>query len=251
MQQPARAPFQLTPKEHQDLDRVWIEWQRRSQAIKSFTCSLKRWEWDAVFQKKTTGVGDLKYSAPDNGLYRVKDEKTGEMIDHWVCDGKSLYEFNSTKKEVIERVLPPNMQGQAIADGPLPFIFGADAAKLKQRYWMRLIAPPEKQEDKICIEAFPRTQQDAANFKRAELLLNRADMLPFALQIDLTNGKNWTVHQFYSIVTNDPLRGIKDIFLAPRVFPPWKKILDNPETIDPEPAGGADQARVPPQTLPQ
>jgi TIGR03009 family protein len=246
-----RAPFQLTPKEAQELEAVLLKWQQHSQQIKSFTCSLKRWERDDVFQKTTIGVGDLKYSAPDNGLYRVKDEKTGEMLDHWVCDGQSIYEFNYPKKEVIQRILPANMRGQAIADGPLPFIFGADAAKLKQRYWMRLREPPKGQEGKICIEAFPRTQQDAANFRRAELLLAPESMLPYALQIDLTNGKNWTVHQFYSIVTNDPLRGIKNIFDAPRVFPPWKKILDNPETVAPEAAGGVEQAQAAPRTLPK
>lgn len=243
---PGPAPFQLSPREQQQLDQVLLQWQRRSQAIKSFTCSLTRWEWDAVFQKKTIGVGELKYSAPDRGLYKVKDKQSGDMLDHWVCDGKSIFEFNYTKKELIERVLPADMRGKAIADGPLPFIFGADAVKLKQRYWMRLIAPPKGQEDKICLEAFPRTQQDAANFRRAELLLNPSDMLPFALHIDLTNGKNWTAHQFYEIVTNDPLRGIKDIFTAPHVFPPWKKILDNPETVEPESAGGAEQARSSP-----
>lgn len=231
-----RAPFQLTPQELAALDRVLLDWQNKSQAIKSFTCTLTRWEHDEVFDKDTVGVGELKYRAPDNGLYRVKDNETGEWIEHWVCDGDSIYEYNYAKKELIVRVLPPHMRGRAIADGPLPFIFGADAAKLKQRYWMRLIAPPPKFEQMICLEAFPRTQLDAANFRRAELLLSPGDMLPFALQIDLTNSKSYTQHRFDQIVTNDPLRGLKDIFTAPRLPLGWKKIIDDPQVVEPETA---------------
>ena len=241
----AQAPFQLTPGQQLQLDKVLLDWQKQSQAIKSFTCDLTRWEFDPVFNKKVLGVGDLKYRAPDHGLYRVKNKETNEYIEHWVCDGESIYEYNYTKKELIQRVLPPQMRGKAIADGPLPFIFGADAAKLKQRYWMRLLDPPPDHKEKICLEAFPRTQQDAANFRRAELLLSPKDMLPFALQIDLTNGKSYTVHRFDRIVTNDPLRGIKDVFTAPRAYPGWTKIVDDGQTVEPEGGGEgpAEQAR--------
>ena len=37
--------------------------------------------------------------------------------------------------------MPPELQGKAIVDGPLPFLFGADAQKLKQRYYLRIITP--------------------------------------------------------------------------------------------------------------
>src|SRR5262249_45191506 len=157
---------------------------------------------DPVFKPQPTEtLGELKYRAPDHGLYKVWDPGTKEVLEHWVCDGASIYEYNYTKKQLIQRVLPEELRGTAIADGPLPFIFGADEVKLKQRYWLRLREPPPGQEGKICIEAFPRHQQDAANYSRAELLLNPKDMLPYALQIDLTNSKNYTVHAFANIVT--------------------------------------------------
>ena len=240
------APFELTPQEQADLDRLLVDWERKSEQIKLFKCDFKRWEYDNVFNKRTVGLGELKYRSPDRGNYRVADEKTGESIEHWICDGNAIFELNAEKKQVIERVLPEHMRGKAIADGPLPFIFGAKAATLKQRYWMRLKRAPAGQESKICLEAFPKLQQDAANFQRAELLLDPQGLTPFALQLDLPNGKNITVHQFYNTKTSDPLDGIKD-FLMPRVPTGWTHLVEQPETVPAEPAppapGPAPSAR--------
>ncbi|MGD9648803.1 MAG: hypothetical protein AB7U73_24035 [Pirellulales bacterium] len=174
----------------------------------------------------------------------MADEKTGESLEHWICDGKAIFELNAEKKQVIERVLPEHMRGKAIADGPLPFIFGAKAATLNQRYWMRLKRPPPGQESKICLEAFPKLQQDAANFQRAELMLDPQGLTPFALQLDLPNGKNITVHQFYNVRTSDPLDGIKD-FLMPRVPTGWTHLVEQPETVPAEQARASTPASGP------
>ena len=49
-----------------------------------------------------------------------------------------MFEYRHDQKQLVERPIPPQLQGQAIVDGPLPFLFGAEAAKLKARYWMRI-----------------------------------------------------------------------------------------------------------------
>ena len=61
----------------------------------------------------------------------VKQENA--IGEHWVCDGTSIYEYRTEQKQLVERPIPKEMQGKAIVDGPLPFLFGAEAAKLKQR----------------------------------------------------------------------------------------------------------------------
>ena len=45
------------------------------------------------------------------------------------------------------------MQGEAIADGPIPFIFGAKVDKMKQRYWIRDITPKEEIGKRTWLEA--------------------------------------------------------------------------------------------------
>ena len=135
-------------------------------------------------QPKFIDTGIIKYAAPDRGMFRVETtEKDGKDVpiedaraEHWISDGKSIFEYNHTKKQLIEHKLPPELQGKAIADSPLPFLFGAEAQKLKQRYWIRIVTPADVK-DKIFLEAFPRYQQDAANFHHAEfIIIDRGDV---------------------------------------------------------------------------
>ena len=175
----------------------------------------------------------IKYAAPDRGLFRVdRAEKDGKEVpiedaraEHWVSDGKSIFEFNPAKKQLIEHKLPPELQGKAIADTPLPFLFGADAQKLRQRYFLRIVTPPDVK-DQIWLEAYPRYQQDAANFHHARFIITTQGMSPFALQLVQPNGKDYTSYQFYKIVVNDKFRLFQGDPFRPFTPLGWKKIVE-------------------------
>ncbi len=237
VQQPPQPPFTLTPQEEAQIDRVLRQWEERNRDIKTFDCEFKRWIYDVVFgpanQPKFVDTGVVKYAAPDRGMFRTeKTEKDGKeekiesaRVEYWISDGKSIFEFNPGKKQLIEHILPRELQGKAIANSPLPFLFGAEAQKLKQRYFMRVVTPPDVK-DQIWLEAFPRYQQDAANFYRAQFIITAQGMSPFALKLIQPNQKDYTVYQFFNIVVNDPLRLFKgDPF---RAFTPlgWQKIVE-------------------------
>jgi TIGR03009 family protein len=237
--QPApKAPFTLTPQEEAELDRVLGLWEQRNANIKTFDCEFRRWIYDVVFgspkQPKFVDTGVIKYAAPDRGLFRVeRTEKDGKDVpientraEHWISDGKSIFEYNHTKKQLTEHKLPPELQGKAIADSPLPFLFGANAQKLKQRYWIRI--EPSDAKDKIFLEAYPRSQQDAANFFCAEFIIMAEGMSPYALNLIQPNKKDRIAYQFYDIVVNDPLRLFKgDPFRAGLPLG-WQRIVEEP-----------------------
>ena len=106
--------------------------------------------------------GELTYSKPDKGSFKITEIKTykeqpapaGKPARQQVraigcysptrsastgCATENLStNFASDQKQVIERPLPPRAPGESIIDGPLPFLFGAETAKLKRRYWMKL-----------------------------------------------------------------------------------------------------------------
>jgi len=210
MQRPQpRAPFQLTAEQEAYLDKVLLAWEKQSARVKTFECEFTRWEYDPVFgdpnKPKNTDQGKIKYAAPDKGSFEI----AGERAEKWVCDGEWIHEFNHAKKQIVQHQLPPELRGQAIADGPLPFLFGAQAAKLKQRYFLRVIQPPAGRTGEIWLEAFPKYAQDAANFSRAELILTVKNMTPFGMDIYLPNGRNHSAYQFFNMVINDPLRILK------------------------------------------
>jgi TIGR03009 family protein len=251
------VPFTITAEQERLLDSILMNWEKQSDKVTSYTCTFDRWDVNETFGPKennywlTISTGSIKFKAPDNGTYQIDSlneweaKKNGytartEGLDHWVCNGKSIFEFNHDKKELIERELAPEMRGKAISDGPLPFVFGAKADKLRARYWMRDITPPEKVGESIWLEAWPKYRSDAANYQHAIVILNHRDFMPSALRLALPDGKNMQDYQFSNTQVNNPLSIVATAFAAPRTPWGWKKVVI--------PAGGPDV--VPPSDAP-
>ncbi len=212
---PSQPAMALSPEAAAALERLLAAWETRNASVTTWSCGFYKWEYNAWSPADTAGerlafsesTGEIKYAAPDKGLFRVKESKqwngenkryetrVGEAGEHWVCNGTSIYEFRHSERQLRETKLPPEMQGKAISDGPLPFVFGAKAETLKKRYRMRIITPPGVA-DQIWLEAQPRMQADGANFSKVELILQARDLMPFAMQIYKPGGQDRDVYQF-------------------------------------------------------
>lgn len=279
----------MNPAELQWLDQVLGFWEQRSGKIKTFSCKFQCWEYNAFgppgkAQKFSDGV--IKYAQPDKGLYRVEnlsvydpppagapppekpkyvaqDKSLGE---HWVCDGKQIFQFDAQSRRVIILPLPPGMQGQAIADGPLPFMFGAKAQTIKARYWVRGL--PNNPQGKYLLEAVPKSREDARNFKMVHILLDQAEFLPDMLQIFEPNATPQNgfrkTYQFSERQTTEEGKFTLDFwklfereFYEPKIPGGWKKeVQGDIVNVIPAPAAGGQrppqQAQQPagPKTLP-
>lgn len=207
---------QLSPEAAAALERLLTAWEARNAAVKTWSCDFYKWEYNAFGPVGPSGdrlafaesTGEIKYAMPDKGLFRVKESKQwnaqtsryeqrpGDSGEHWVCNGTSIYEFRHGDRQLRETKLPPEMRGKAISDGPLPFVFGAKADTLKKRYVMRLLPTPAGVTDQVWLEALPRTQADAANFSKVELILGARDLIPFAIRIYKPGGQDQDVYQF-------------------------------------------------------
>jgi len=211
----AQQPVPLSPEQQAALDQLLAAWETRNAAVRTWACTFRKWEYNAWSPADANGerlafaesTGELKYAAPDKGLFRVKETKQwspearryetrgGDTGEHWVCNGESIYEFRHSERQLRETKLPAEMRGKAISDGPLPFVFGAKADTLKKRYWMRIVTPPDVR-DQIWLESLPKFQADAANFSKVELILQARDLMPFAIQIYKPAGQDRDVYQF-------------------------------------------------------
>jgi TIGR03009 family protein len=211
----APQPAPLSPEQQAALDQLLAAWETRNAAVRTWACTFRKWEYNAWSPADANGerlafaesTGELKYAAPDKGLFRVKETKQwspearryetrgGDTGEHWVCNGESIYEFRHSERQLRETKLPAEMRGKAISDGPLPFVFGAKADTLKKRYWMRIVTPPDVR-DQIWLESLPKFQADAANFSKVELILQARDLMPFAIQIYKPAGQDRDVYQF-------------------------------------------------------
>jgi TIGR03009 family protein len=211
------------------------------------------------------------YSKPDKGLFKVEkiyqyvapqnpndapkyEEQKGEIGEHWVCDGQSVYEYNHQQKKLIQYSLPPEMAGQAIAHSPLPFIFGANANHIRQRFWMRVITPREA-EGEYWLEAYPKSQADAANYQKVEIILDEKDYLPKAIQIydptyDVRRNPKRTAFMFENRevnwnVTLERLNLFHKEFYEPVLPGGWKKEIQRYDQPNPGPQQQAKAVSTP------
>ncbi len=250
----------LTPEHLTYIDQVLSYWEQKSNKIKRYRCQFIRWEYDPVFGPrevdsatgqqfaKTREQGTIKYASPDKGLFQVTEivhykrpqnpedpryvKIPGELGEHWVCDGATVYEFDHRKKVLIEQVLPPEMKGNFIADGPLPFLFGAEKEKIKDRYWLRVVTPSTVKNE-YWLEAFPKRREDAQNFKKVRVIIDEAQWLPYAIQVfppgfDARTKPAWTSYLFQNREVNwnqlpDQLNPFTRSFHRPTVPSGWRK----------------------------
>lgn len=259
--------FDLTEGQQKLLDQILLKWEAQSDKVKTYSCTFTRWEYDQVYgnpadkMKKSEGTGKIRFKAPDTGLYQVDSlqefdpakkviKPKSEGLDHWICDGKAIWEYNAEKKQLIERRLPVELQGKAISEGPLPFIFGTKADQLKRRYWLRDVTPTEDLGKKIWLEAVPRFQQDAANFSSATVILSDADCMPQNLRIMLPGGTSNTDYAFNGGKANGLLSALDWVY--PKISPimvakGWKHVVEEapapPGEQDPPPVSEPIQAK--------
>jgi TIGR03009 family protein len=203
----AEAPFPaLTPEQQQYLDQVLNVWQQRTADIKQYQCNFTRWQFDPTIDPSSPAIidqGILKYASPDKGLFRIDNRQSiakkgpqpeyrasGKFGEYWICDGEYVHILARNDKKATKIQLPPQMRGQAIYLSPLPFLFGVNAAEIKQRYWIRPVKPP--QGDDVWLEAFPKRTDDAGNYSRVQVVLDPNEVLPKALIVFLPN---WRANQ--------------------------------------------------------
>jgi TIGR03009 family protein len=280
--------FPLDPKVQVWVDQVLAYWEKRSDQVKTLECTFQKWEYDPQYVADEFNrlknlnqlhlmpfakyaAGTIKYAAPDKGLFHVTSlqviapPKPGakpayaaqppENGEHWVTDGKRVFAFDAIKKEVIESLLPPEMQGKSLADGPLPFMFGARAETIKARYWIRPLQAENAGE--YCLEAVPKSRQDSANFKTVQIVLDEKEYLPIRMQIfdsDWSpNNPHRTAYKFDNRTVNapnhiakilDPLDLWTKQFYEVKTPSGWKRIVHDASGNIVGP-GGANTATAP------
>ncbi|HVX12092.1 MAG TPA: TIGR03009 domain-containing protein [Pirellulales bacterium] len=266
VRRPQASWGQLKPADDAALERALQEWEKRSSQVDTLECTFTCWKYDIVVGKQSrdgsslpTRVckGIIRYAKPDKGQYRITEEAvnpTEENLEfkekedeYWVCDGNAVYEFNHEKKQLIERRLPNELKGKAISNSPLPFVFGTTAAKMRERYWMRLKTPAKLAGVETWLEIEPIYAEDRANYQTATVVLQDKTMLPKAVSLKLPNG-NFTNYMFDPPAVNNPLKKLLGHFQVPRLPSGWKRLVEDapPPATRPAPPGDVQTLRVQP-----
>ncbi len=218
---PQNRPVVVISKE---LERVLNDWETKTARITKLRGRHQRFEYDSVFQVEKRAVGSFWYQSPDKGRidFNVKGQpnipnppvnpgKLGpdgqpyrveaEAPAIWNCDGVNILQVNIPDKTYDQIEIPVRQRGENILDGPLPFLFGVKAEKLKARYILELGDKHDPQgkatsRAQYHIIAKPLNANDARNWSRAEVLLNAKYCIPKAIRLIDPAGTKETVYTF-------------------------------------------------------
>lgn len=263
-QQPAGFPL---PKAEQDyIQQLLAFWEGTSSQIKRYRCTFRRWQIDHEvcnyrnpdnnqLVAAMISVGTVRYSSPDNGMYEVLQkwqftappanpgedavyerpaQKNPDFIEteKWICDGKKIYEYDYQNKRLYELTLPPEAQGEGLKNSPLPFVFGAKATELLERYWIRDVTPTSAHGQQYWLEAWPKRTSDAQAYSKIEIILSRDPFLPIAIHMYAPNydpklNPSKMVFAFEERQINGKLDNLSDFmknFINPRTPFGWDRV---------------------------
>ena len=243
----------MSEEKQRRVDAILRYWEHHTGKIKTFECKFRRDNWDFVFGSKKAPAsidkGTIRFAAPDKGLMRVEEvhkfdpnakvraqqfkKQDVQFGEYWVCDGKAVYQFDARTKTLTETELPPQMRGKAIGDGPLPFLFGAKADSMKQRYWIRELVPPKQVTGEYWLEAIPRRAADAANFDKIQVHLTKPanggkdQLRPKSMKVFMKQGH--ALYQFEEHAFNSATHRLAVFlrsFVKPKTPIGWKKVVE-------------------------
>ena len=202
-----QQPFaDLSPEEQKYTDTVLNIWENRTSKIDTFECKFARYVYEATVDPSnpsTISQGFIRFKHPDKGVFKEDarstlagrkpdgspDYKVDPKFpngDWWVCDGEWVHNLNRNDKKAVRVQLPPELRGTNIPMSPLPFLFGVKAQEVKQRYFVRWLPSPPGNND-VWIEAWPKRADDAGNYSRVQVALDRNDSLPNAMILFMPN----------------------------------------------------------------
>jgi TIGR03009 family protein len=235
---PAAPP--AAPGADAALDRYLLRWEQEMQRIQSLAAVLQLKEHDKTFDTKQEYAGFAQYmkagagpTAQNLGMLELRPLGKGgavknEVSHKFICTGAHIYQFLPAQKEIKAYEIPRPPAGQVADDNFLSFLFGMKAAQARARYDLKL-----SKEDQwyIYVDIVPRTPRDRAEFRRAQIVLNRDSFLPRRLWFEQPNGSEvlWDIPQIQA-----GARVNRADFDPPKAPPGWK-LTHVPRNADLEP----------------
>ena len=208
-----------------ELNQLLLNWSQESAKTQTLQGTHRRIVYDKVFMVEKRSTGAFYYEAPSKGRIDIQPDKditpgqkiervdpqTGKTVaytlkhdraERWICNGTDIWQVNEATKQVEIFPIPPDHQGQNIMDGPLPFLFGMPPAKAKRRYQLFLIHDPKLPPAYARLYVLPRLRVDAANWRSAEVILDKQQYLPRAVKLIDPTGNTETTYLFNDLKPN-------------------------------------------------
>lgn len=217
---PRGEPPAIEEPVSEELQKILVEWEKKSALIKSLRGKHTRVVYNTVFEVEQLAEGKFYLQTPDKGRIDLigktpkKDEVSrrigasgkrfrleADQPQKWICDGLEIKVINEEEKSYEANDLPKHLRGTNIVNGPLPFLFGMKAEETKRRYKLKLLTTKNPNVHTLWVE--PRLRNDADNYKEAYIQLDKSSFLPTAVKLVDPAGNLETVYTFTILGVND------------------------------------------------
>lgn len=205
-------------------------WERHTGKFTRMEGEFIRYEYDDVFLVEKQTSGNYYYEAPDHGRidfkpmsaqttpdgangFRVvegkvlhrKDGKDYSVVpgaeERWICNGQELLSIDVSTKTYRRIGIPEQYRGDAIRNGPLPFMFGMKAQDVIDKYDLDFGPMHDPRGEKtpnrvIHIIAYPLMETQRREFQKAEVLISSQTFEAIAIKLFDPSGNKETVYKF-------------------------------------------------------
>jgi TIGR03009 family protein len=181
-QQPATQPtLQVPPAGALDparnpLDAALVRWEQEMKKVSTLEASVTYTKIDNVFKTKEVYEGVAKFMKPNSFMFHVQKKDNPRDFLKVIYNGAFGYEYKAKKGEIWVYRVPTPKPGQPAQDNILTLIQGMKADDAKGRFTLNLnnVADPNW----VYVDIKPRLNEDKAEFQHAELLLDKATLMP-------------------------------------------------------------------------
>lgn len=167
-QPPAVQPKPADPK----LDAHLNAWEKTMGGLTNFRVDLGLKRTDAVFKKDRLYSGSVLCMKPNFARLRLDYDGDPTKADYeaYICDGKSVYEYNGLQRTITEWKLPNAAANPAGGTDNLmlDFLSGMKARDAKQRFDMELF---KEDENYVYLDIKPVQARDKTEFQQLRLAL--------------------------------------------------------------------------------
>jgi len=243
------------------------DWELNTANHNRLTAEIEKYVYDNTFFTEQRGLGEIKYEMPGNALLKLTPQKIkgqvsrlkdpsgkpykleGIMPARWVSTGKEIIQIDDKEKTYNVMLIPPDMQGERLNEGPIPFLFGMKAEEAQRRYHFFELKRKKNPNhpNSFSFRAVPQRRVDLQEYKYADVILDVENYVPIAIKLTSPTGNAITVYLFKPETTKvNPKKGFFD--RGPFIDPDVKgyKLVNNNPGAQAVPGGGRPAANMQP-----
>lgn len=163
---PAGQPPAGVPAADPKLDGHLLQWEKRMTGVMNFRAEFSLNRKEAVFQQPREYTGEVLCMKPNLAILRLENTKNKVDYEAYVCNGKSVFEYNGLSKTITEIKLPAN--AGASDNLMLDFLAGMKAADAKKRFQIALF---KEDPNYVYLDIKPLLGKDKTEFEQLRLAL--------------------------------------------------------------------------------